>query len=258
MAPVSSVFSRRLAPALILLVACGGSSNNDTPDAAVLADAAVRPDAAAIDAPAIDAPPGCDPTTVLPSNYRPIAMTSAGAVAVTTTAELTAGTIDATAGGLAGAADNPYIYVDLAAGTKAAVSDLEARTSTAWDIALKRSSLRVNGGDSGPGSRTLAVVQAQTLAEVTAGPATGYTADDFTTADCKLASIPGGEPSSAFGEWYDYDVDTHAVSPKPEVYVVERGDGSRTAVRIVTYYGDVASPMRGAFYQVEWKQLPAR
>lgn len=201
---------------------------------------------------------GCDPATVLPSNYRLIPSVSTGAVQVTTASGVTTGTVDATAGGLAAAADNPYIYVDLKAGTKVEVNDIDARTSTAWDVALKRSSLRANGGDSGKGGRQLAVVQAAELSVVKAAPASGFAADDFTTADCMLDAIPGGEPRSAFGEWYDYDVDTHAVTPKAEVYVIQRGDGSRTAFRIASYYGDSTMPMRGAFYAVEWKQLPAR
>jgi len=242
MASVSLRWSRQLVPALLALAACGDSDNDVTPDAPIL----------------VDATPGCDPATVLPSNYRPIALASTGQVTVTTTGDITTGTLDATAGGLAGAADQPYLYVDLRTGAKVALTDLEARSSAAWDVALKRSSLRVNGGDSGTGARTLAVAFAATLAEVTSGPATGYVADDFATDACALVTLPGGEPASAFGEWYGYDVDTHAVTPKPEVYVVERGDGSRTAFRVVTYYGDPASAMRGAYYQVEWKQLPAR
>lgn len=203
----------------------------------------------------IDATSGCDPATVLPSNYRPIPMVSAGAVQVATASGVTTGTIDATAGGLANSADRPYIYVDLRDGTRVDVDDLAARTSTAWDIALKRSSLRINGGDSGAGGRKLAVVQAATLGEVSAPPTTGYASDDFTSPDCMLETLPGGEPMSAFGEWYNYDVNTHAVTPKGEVYVIERNNGSRTAFRVVTYYGDTAMPMRGAFYGVEWKQL---
>lgn len=255
MASFSSLVPARLAPALALLVACG-DVNKESPDAAVLPDAAVTIDAAVL----ADAPPaeGCDPATVLPTNYRPIPMMSAGAVTVTTTAEVTSGSIDATAGGLAASAENPYIYVNLATGAKAALTDLEARTSTTWDIALKRSSLRINGGDSGAGGRTLAIVAAGSLAEVTAAPATGYIADDFATADCTLETLPGGEPKTAFGEWYGYDEVTHALMPKPEVYVIERGDGTRTAFRLLTYYGDPASSMRGAFYRAEWKQLPAR
>jgi hypothetical protein len=228
-----------LRPALfLLLAACGSDDTNPGVDAAGLPDAS-----------------GCDPATVLPTAYRPIPMVSAGAVTVTTTGGVTSGSIDATAGGTANSADRPYIYVDLKTGARVDVDDLAARTSMAWDIALKRSSLRVNSGDSGGGNRKLAVVQSATLAGVTAPPTMGYGADDFTTGDCMLDSLPGGEPKSAFGEWYDYDVATHQVTPKAEVYVVERGDGSRTAFRIVSYYGDAAMPMRGALYRVEWKQM---
>jgi hypothetical protein len=203
----------------------------------------------------LDANPSCDPLTVLPTSYRPIPTTSTGAVALTTTAHDTTGTIDATAGGLSGAADNPYVYVDLITNTRVDVSDVNARDSLDWDIALKRSSLRINGGDSGGGRRTLAIAAGATSVTTVTAPSSGYTEDDFTSDDCMLATIPGGEPMSAFGEWYEYDVETHAVTPKTEVYVLQRPDGSRTALRIVTYYGDTAMPMRGAFYRIETKQL---
>jgi hypothetical protein len=209
-----------------------------------------------IDAPATpDAPPGCDPATALPANYRPIPRTSTGMILLTTTGGVTSGIVDATAGGLTGSADNPYLYLDLKAGTKVAITDIDARSSMAWDVALKRASLRANGGDSGTGGRTLAVVQAATLGAVTAAPTSGYTTDDFADADCLPRTLMGGEPLSSFGEWYNYDSMTHMVSPKAEVYVVERPDGSHTALRVITYYGDTANPMRGAVYQVEWKQL---
>jgi HmuY protein len=222
----------------LLAAACGGSDDNP-----------------AVDAATPDSSDGCDPATKLPNAYRPISMVSTGAVAITATGATMAGTIDATAGGTSSSADRPYIYVDLKTGTRVDVDDLAARSSTAWDIMLKRSSVRSNGGDSGPGKRTIAVVQGTSLDTITA-PASGYTSDDFTTADCMLDVIPGGEPKSAFGEWYNYDQTTHAVSPKAEAYIVERMDGSRTAFRVATYYGDTAMPMRGAFYSVEWKQLP--
>ncbi|HEY4056193.1 MAG TPA: HmuY family protein, partial [Kofleriaceae bacterium] len=188
-----------------LLIGCSGDDGGKTGD-----DDNMLPDAGGSDAGNTD---GCDPQTVLPTAYRPIATSATTAVTLTTTAGITTGSIDATAGGLAGAADNPYVYVDLVHGTKVDVSDITAPTNTSWDIALKRSSLRTNSGDSGMGGRTLAVVDGATSVTVTA-PADGYTTDDFTGDDCTFASIPGGEPMSAFGEWYDYDVDTHAVTPK--------------------------------------------
>ena len=203
-----------------------------------------------------DNTPDCDPATLLPSNYRLIPTVSNGTVQVTEAAGVTSGTIDARAGGLANAADNPYIYVDLRAGTKVEVNDVDALTATTWDIALKRSSIRANGGDSGAGNRQIAIVAATSLAEVTAGPSTGYATDDFTTDDCALDALEAGEPHTTFGEWYGYTEDTHQLQPKPEVYVIERNNGSRTAFRIVTYYG--GTPAAGALYQVEWKQLPSR
>lgn len=223
-----------------LAAACDNESS-DSPDAAPMP---------------IDSPTGgCDPSTVLPANFRPIPSTAAGMVQVTTAAGVTSGTVDGTAGGVVNSADNPYLYLDLKTGMKVAINDLDARSSMAWDIAIKRASLRVNSGDSGTGGRKLAVVPAATLAEVTAPPASGYNVDDFADAACMLIALPIGDPMSAFGEWYAYDTMTHVVTPKSEVYVLERPDGSHTALRVITYYGDTANPMRGAFYRVEWKQL---
>ena len=204
-----------------------------------------------VDPPLADGPTGCDPATILPSNYRPIPNVATGMVNVTTTGGITSGTIDATAGGSMNSADNPYIYVDLKMGAKVAINDLDARSSTAWDIALKRPSLRVNGGDSGGGGRKLAVVQAATLAEVMTAPTSGYEVDDFADANCMLITGLIGNPMSAFGEWYNYNMATHEVTPKSEVYVLEHPDGSRTALRIIGY----ATGGTTALYGVEWKQL---
>jgi hypothetical protein len=199
---------------------------------------------------------GCSPPSVLPANYRLIDKVATTLLTVTTTAGVTSGTADATAGGIGMASENPYLYLDLKNGVKVEVNDVQARTSTAWDIGLKRSSLRLNGGDSGAGGRKSVPVAAATLAEVMAGPADGYLTDDYTTEDCKLVTIPAGEPMSAFGFWYNYDQDNgNRVTPKPEVHVIQRPDGSRTALRIVGYY-DPTNPVRGAVYSLEWKQLP--
>ncbi|HSK02354.1 MAG TPA: HmuY family protein [Kofleriaceae bacterium] len=205
--------------------------------------------------PSPDGPAGCDPLSALPANFRPIPKVSAGMVSLTVSGDGVAGIVDATAGGPMSSADNPYIYLDLKAGTKVEINDLDARSSMTWDVALKRASLRINGGDSGTGGRKLAVVQAADLTAVSAPPSSGYAVDDFADADCALISLPAGEPMSAFGEWYDYNPDTHVVTPKSEVYVLERADGSHTALRLLTYYGDTANPMRGGYYRVEWKPL---
>ncbi len=240
-------FATPLSLSLVLLAACGDNSEpfENEPDAMP-------------DSPIVDGPPSnvCNPALALPTLYRPIPKVATTPLAVTTTAGVTSGTADATAGGFTMAAENPYIYLDLKNGVKVEVNDVEARSSMAWDIAFKRSSLRLNGGDGGPGNRKSAAVAATTLAEVTAGPADGYVSDDFTTADCKYVSLPAGEPMSAFGEWYFYEAQTSRVTPKAEVYVIQRPDGSRTAFRMTSYYDLTVTPARSAVYSVEWKQLP--
>lgn len=213
------------------------------------------PDAGtAIDAPdvAIDAP-GCDVTAALPANYRPIATVSTGTVTVTTAGGVTSGTVDATAGGLASSPDNPYIYVDLINNVRVDISDVASRSSTAWHVAFKRASIKLNSGDSGPGNVLAAAVDAATLAEVTSAPAT-FASDDWATADCMLTTTAGGEPLTVFGEWYLYNADTHQLSPKAQVWVLDLG-GSMRKLRLTTYYGDTTMPTRGAYYGVEWAPL---
>jgi len=64
-----------------------------------------------------------------------------------------------------------------------------------------------------------------------------------------------GEPETALGGWYNYDVNTHVLTPNPFVFVLRLRDGTLRKLRIITYYGDPASPMRGAYYEVEWMAL---
>jgi hypothetical protein len=62
-------------------------------------------------------------------------------------------TVDATAGGLgtpAGDPRNKYTYLNLATGSVVDLSDADALTSSDWDIAFKRSSVKLNGGLAGP------------------------------------------------------------------------------------------------------------
>jgi hypothetical protein len=55
--------------------------------------------------------------------------------------------------------------------------------------------------------------------------------------------------------WYDYNDQTHVLTPKSQVWVNRIAPDEFRKLRIVTYYGDTANPMRGAFYRVEWAPL---
>lgn len=81
-----------------------------------------------------------------------------GSDATTTTppppaASFTTQTVDARAGGAGAPASDPrnkYTYLNLATGSVVELSDTDAATSSEWDIAFKRSLVKLNGGISGP------------------------------------------------------------------------------------------------------------
>src|SRR5688572_313667 len=54
--------------------------------------------------------------------------------------------VDATAGGINGGDQNPWVYISLASGEAVPVGDLDALTSLDWDLALKRFVIRTNSG----------------------------------------------------------------------------------------------------------------
>jgi hypothetical protein len=226
-----------LALAAPLGAACGGDDDDvvgGTPDAA---------------------PDACDQIALLPIEYRPIASVSTGALDTSPGEGATDAVIDATAGGLINAADNPFLYIDLEQGTKVAIDDVEALDSDAWDIAFKRPNIRVNSGDSGTGDVAVAVV-AGSLADVTEAPADGeFETDDWSSDSCTLLTLADGTPATAFGEWYDYDDATHILTPKAEVHVVRTRSGDLVKLAIETYYGDEGDPTRGAVYRVSWAPL---
>ncbi len=166
---------------------------------------------------------------------------SAGAVSVVSSAT-GAGTllyIDASAGGSGPSATMPRIYVDLAASARVEVSDVAARESNDWDLALKRTNVFSNGGDGGPGQGAVQVVT-KAFADVTAADANDLQTEAFFDDDCQLSMRTYADGStdpftfrSELSGWYDYDTTggSHAVVPVDHTYVVRGGKGALYKVR---------------------------
>jgi hypothetical protein len=244
------MFSRTsfLLVAALFAGACSDDEpGNETPDART-------PDASepAIDAAAPDATDPCsDPTSVLMTPFRSVDSVSTAMVeAIDTTA-----TVDASAGGSPNAPDNPYVYLKFTATslTKVDITDVDSYTDATWDLAIKRYVLRVNGGDSGPGGVQVAVVAAENLADVTAAPADDqFTTDDWFSDACTLQTGQlGSEPATALVNWYDYDGAAMTLSPKAEIYVLRRPDGSTIKLDLKNYYHNDIS----GYYEIEWGGL---
>lgn len=107
--------------------------------------------------------------------------------------------------------------------------------STAWDLAFRGTTILVNGGASGPGVGGAAVLVDTTFEDVTdALPADAYAVDrgpDET-------AIPGGAGSG----WYDYDVTTGVVTPRPVILAVRTADGRHAKVEVLSYYRGAPEP----------------
>lgn len=161
---------------------------------------------------------------------------SGGAIDATEDGEITEFTIDASAGGFGNDSDNPFVYLHLGVAEKAELTDIEALESSEWDLAFRRTALRTNSADSGPGSVSVAKFANSSFDDVTQAPADSdrYATDESFGEDCepRLDSIGGlytafnhlnvGNPSGS-ESWYDYGSGGGGgVSPtEGDIYVLE-------------------------------------
>lgn len=174
----------------------------------------------------------------------------------------TAGTVnitmaDATAGGMSSAHLNPFVYISFKDGSRVDVDDFAAKTSTAWDLALRRTVIRLNGGDSGAGKGAVAIVAGKKLADVTSLPAaSSFNTDDFLDASCTIKRNAINNIWTAFtgttGMWYDYGSGTHLVEPKAVVYVLRRAGGEYVKLTIDSFYN---SSNTSGHFKLSWSAI---
>ena len=85
------------------------------------------------------------------------------------------------------------------------LTDVQALENTDWDIAVKRSVIRVNGGDSGPGNFLVARLEPMDWDDIENEPPESniWNTDEFMTETCEPITVGRGVVSTAFGEWYN-------------------------------------------------------
>lgn len=160
--------------------------------------------------------------------------------------------VDASAGGMQAAATSPHVFLSLLqSDSPLPISDIQAGTSDEWHIALKRTVLRINSGDSGPGDVRLARVAGAWEDVVTAPEAALQSGGLFWATDrsvdeqCEIIRDPIGQPWSAIHtlnqdnpsgshSWYLYGPDGVSV-PSDVLYVVH--DQARAAAWLLQIVG---------------------
>src|SRR5690606_6698267 len=205
--------------------------------------------------PIADAAPGpdggaCDPIALLPEAYRPVGSVSSGEVATeveSAAQQIFVTTVDASAGGAEGQAQQPYVYLRFTCDdgpVKVEIDDLAALESTEWDLALERYVIRSNGGDSGPGGRRVAQVAAPELVDDD-NPPTDFLADDWSASDCTLVQDEIAGPRTRMSSWYD--VEAGRLVPEPLVFYLD-APPLRAEIDVQTYYGDPRDENRSGVY----------
>lgn len=146
--------------------------------------------------------------------------------------------VDASVGGLNGQDSHPWVYIELASGLAVAVTDLEALSSSAWDLAFKRSVVRTNSGDSGPGAGG-AIRIALPWDEVDAATLgkKSLPTESWFDADCMLELDASQNLITTFSGWSAYDEVDHVLSAAPDVvFITAAADGAHYKVEILDYY----------------------
>jgi hypothetical protein len=104
-----------------------------------------------------------------------------------------------------------------------AVVPVSDSATTKWDIGFKSTSIIVNSAPNGPGLAGIQLLPGTDFATLKIAPETGY----------RLGSI---DPAT---KWYNYNPDTHIISPVPGVVIVMKtADGKYVKMRISSYYKD--------------------
>jgi hypothetical protein len=145
--------------------------------------------------------------------------------------------VDATAGGFGNDSEHPWVYVrfDAAGATRVDIDDETALGSQAWHLALRRSQLRLNGGDGGPSCVGTDARSTSEYAEITAIPADAeYLLEDFYSPTCDLVLEENGlYPDYVLGGWWDYGA---CVETTMLPYVIQLDDGQVLKLVVEAYY----------------------
>ncbi|MBW1877008.1 MAG: HmuY family protein [Deltaproteobacteria bacterium] len=165
---------------------------------------------------------------------------SGGAVTNTADGDGWITNIDASAGGYAQAANNPWVYVRFTdeGAQRVDIDDEAALESMEWHLAARRFILRLNGGTSGPscvGGAAFLEATYESLTEVSEDQV--FYTDDFYTADCTIINDSSGLPGSpqvVLAPWWSY---AGCVATSDVPFLIQLDDARVLKLVVDAYYG---------------------
>ena len=127
-----------------------------------------------------------------------------------------------------------WVYFDLDFSFDPLSEDIEG-----WDLAFQRFKVKSNGGISGDGDVEVAILKDVIYEDIQNAPEAMYLVDQDDSDD------DGDTPDYVFNQgdqWYEYDLSTHTLSPRENVYIIRSTDGLYFKLRFLDYYNEVGDP----------------
>jgi HmuY protein len=127
-------------------------------------------------------------------------------------------------------ASDQWGYFDFSRGS---VVEVPHQFSIDWDLAFQRHKILANGGATNPKGKGAILNLGEVPFEgITEAPTRGYVED--TIASITPESLT--TENLAMKAWYRYNMLTHILRPKPNVYVIRTADGKYAKMRLLSYY----------------------
>lgn len=151
--------------------------------------------------------------------------------------------VDATAGGIQ--TPQGYLYARFTGSglVKMELDDETAFASTEWDIAFRRSAIRLNSGVSGPGDvRAQAYPGTRAFGEITSPPLVDTPREeDYFDAQCELTSTSDGAPLTVLSDFYELSSGSPScLRMTQRVYAITTAQG-KLKLEVVSYYDSLAN-----------------
>jgi|GEM_PF-1142856 len=151
-------------------------------------------------------------------------------------------------------AGQPWVLIDFESGAAGPIEVADDTMSDAWDIGFQRFKVKVNGGASGSADAAVAVVTGSTFEAVTDIPAADAFLQDLEDDD--LDGSPEFQMSEdELSPWYDYDMNTHVLTPNSNIYVIRTVEGAYFKMGFLGYYDDDSG--EGGYPSFMWAPLAA-
>ena len=119
-----------------------------------------------------------------------------------------------------------------------------------WDLEFNRYFVRMNGGVSGSAGVEAAALMGEAFESVSAAPSDGFSSDREDSAEDSNSSADNvfNSPQES---WFDYDLNSHQLSPHDVTYVVRSSEARFFKLRFEQYYDKNGTPAQMRFRWAE-------